>query len=99
MITFPTTTEAFIAYQEAGIGRKLEGFERNLAAVVVDIINVSYQEGVKGAEHTITPDYVKIFFQERGHHAVFSKTARIWECVCWWCSKAYQAGKEATQHG
>lgn len=36
--------------------------------------------------------------QERGHHAAFSKTARIWECVCWWCSKAYRAGKEAARH-
>ena len=84
MITFPATAEAFIAYQEAGIGRKLEGFERNLAAVVVDLINISYQEGVKGDEHTITPDDVKIFYQERGRNAAFGKTARIWERVCWW---------------
>ena len=94
MITFPTAAEAFIAYQEAGIGRKLEGFERDLACVVVDLINISYQEGVKGDEHTIRPDDLKIFYQERGRDAAFSKTARIWERICWWCSKAYQAGKE-----
>ena len=46
MITFPTTTEAFIAYQEAGTGRKLEGFERDLAAVVVKLINTSYPRTV-----------------------------------------------------
>ena len=39
MITFPTT-EAFIAYQEAGTGHKLERFERDLSAVVVELINV-----------------------------------------------------------
>ena len=55
MILFPTTTEAFIAYQEAGTGRKLEGFERDLAAVIV-------------------------------------------ESICWWCDRAYQAGKETAQH-
>lgn len=37
MITFPTTTEAFIAYQKAGTGRKLEGSERDLASVVVEL--------------------------------------------------------------
>ena len=31
MITFPTTTEAFIAYQEAGTDRKLKGREREQA--------------------------------------------------------------------
>lgn len=30
MITFPTTTEAFIAYQEAGVGRTLNGHEKKL---------------------------------------------------------------------
>lgn len=98
MITFPTTTEAFIAYQEAGIGRKLEGFERNLAAVVVELANISYQEGAEGRTHTVTMEDVETFFQERDRDAAFSKTARIWERVCWWCSKAYQAGKETAQH-
>ena len=54
MIPFPTTTEAFIAYQEAGIGRKLDGFERDLAAVVVELINISYQEGMEGRTHTLS---------------------------------------------
>ena len=98
LITFPTTTEAFIAYQEAGIGRKLEGFERNLAAVVVELANISYQEGAEGRTHTVTMEDVETFFQERDRDAAFSKTARIWERVCWWCSKAYQAGKETAQH-
>ena len=94
MITFPTTTEAFIAYQEAGIGRKLEGFERNLAAVVVELANISYQEGAEGRTHTVTMEDVETFFQERDRDAAFSKTARIWESVFWWCKQAYQSGKE-----
>ena len=51
MIPFPTTTEAFIAYQEAGTGRKLKGRERDLASVVVELSNISYQEGAERA-HT-----------------------------------------------
>ena len=96
MITFPTTTEAFIAYQEAGIGRKLEGFERNLAAVVVELANISYQEGAEGRTHTVSMEDVETFFRERGREAAFHKLARIWESICWWCNQAYQAGKEAS---
>lgn len=98
LITFPTTTEAFIAYQEAGIGRKLEGFEQDLACVVVDLINISYQEGMEGHAHTVSMEDVEAFFQERGKEEAFHKLARIWESICWWCDKAYQAGKEAAQH-
>ena len=59
MITFPTTTEAFIAFQEAGTGRKLEGFERDLADIVVELINISYQEGAEGRTHTVSMDGVE----------------------------------------
>ena len=44
MITFPTTPEAFVAYQEKGINRKLDDFELKLADAVVDLTNISYQE-------------------------------------------------------
>ena len=93
MITFPTTTEAFIAYQEAGIGRKLEGLERDLASVVVELANISYQDGMEGRANTVTMEDVRTFYQERGRDAAFGETVRIWECICWWCDKAYQAGR------
>ena len=96
MITFPTTTEAFIAYQEAGTGRKLEGFERDLAAVVVKLINTSYHEGIEGRAHTASLRDTERFYQERGKKKEFLETARIWESICWWCNQAYQAGKEVT---
>lgn len=95
MITFPTTAEAFIAYQEAGIHRELDTFERELSAVIVELINVSYQEGMEGRANTITMDDVSTFYQERGRDADFGETPRIWECICWWCSEAYRQGKEA----
>lgn len=79
MITFPTTKEAFIEYQEAGIGRKLGGFERNLAALVVELTNISYQEGTEGRTHTVSMEDVETFFQERDREAAFHKLARIWE--------------------
>ena len=99
MIPFPTTAEAFIAYQEAGTGRKLKGRERDLASVVVELANISYQEGMDGRTHTVTMEDVKTFFQERDREAALHKLTWIWESICWWCNRAYQAGKEATQHG
>ena len=99
MISFPTTTEAFIACQEAGTGRKLETFERSLAAVIVDLSNGSYREGANGTENTVTMDDVKKFYLERGHGDAFHAVTWIWESICWWCDRAYRAGKEAAQHG
>ena len=96
MIAFPATTEVFIAYQEAGMGHKLGGFERNLAALVVELTNISYQEGAEGRAHTVSMEDVEAFFQERDREAAFHKLARIWESICWWCDVAYQAGKEAS---
>ena len=96
-ITFPTTPEAFIAYQEAGIHRELDDFERKLSAVVVEFANGSYQEGLNGEENTITMDFVRAFYRER--EKSIGSFIRIWESVCWWCDKAYQEGREAAQHG
>lgn len=97
MITFPTTPEAFIAYQEAGIGRKLEVFERKLVEVVVELANGSYQEGVDGTENSVTIKYAQEFFKERGGETN-GKILRIWESICWWCDRAYQEGQEAANH-
>lgn len=95
MITFPTTTEAFIAYQEAGIHRELNNFERELSAVVVELANGSYQEGLNGVENTTTMSSVKAFYRERGKS--IDSFMRIWESICWLCDRAYKAGKEAAQ--
>ena len=99
MIAFPATTEAFIAYQEAGIGRKLEKLERKLASAVVELANISYQEGIEGTENTITMKAVKAFFQSRPNRAASGAQEHLWASICWWCDVAYQAGKEAVQHG
>ena len=91
-ITFPTTAEAFIAYQEAEIHRRLSDTERRFAAAIVDIINISYQDGAEGEENTITMEFVRKFHREREDDP--NKCRRIWESVCWWCDRAYMAGKE-----
>ena len=77
MIAFPATTEAFIAYQEAGIGRKLEKLERKLASAVVELANISYQEGIEGTENTITMKAVKAFFLSRPNRAASGCTGGL----------------------
>lgn len=92
MITFPIATESFIAYQENGISRKLKTFEKDLAAVVVELANVSYQEGMEGRAHTVSMEDVEAFFQEQGKEEAFRKTARIWESICNGPSEAMESG-------
>lgn len=97
MITFPAQPEAFIAYQENGINRKLDDLERKLADLVVDLANNSYQEGIEGKENTVTIQLVRKFYKECNKE-LDGKFLRMWESICWWCDRAYMAGKEAAQH-
>lgn len=96
MITFPTTPEAFVAYQEKGINRKLDDFEQKLSCAVVDLANISYQEGLDGEENSITIETGKESLRLRGKEDN-KKFLHIWESICWWCDRAYMAGKEAAQ--
>lgn len=50
MITFPTTPEAFIAYQEATFCRKFDAFSREMADLYVDLFNLEFDAGVKGLD-------------------------------------------------
>ena len=96
MITFPTTPEAFVAYQEKGINRTLDDFEQKLSCAVVDLANISYQEGLDGEENSITIETGKESLRLRGKEDN-KKFLHIWESICWWCDRAYMAGKEAAQ--
>ena len=93
MITFPTTPEAFISYQENGMQRELDDFERKLSAVVVDLANHSYQDGIEGGENTTTIQSVQEFYKKHGKE-LDRKILHIWECICWWCNEAYRQGAE-----
>lgn len=47
MITFPTTPEAFIAYQEQLASRKLTEHERGAVAAWAECFNLSYEDGLE----------------------------------------------------
>lgn len=97
MITFPTTPETFAAYQENKLLRKLDDFERKLSDIVVELANISYQDGIDGEENTITIATVKNFFRLQGKE-LNTKSLAMWKSICWWCNEAYKQGKEAAQH-
>lgn len=96
MIRFPTAPEAFIACNEARIHPKLGDPERELAAIVVELANASYQEGLNGEENTITMNSVRESY--RACKENIDSSIRRWEIICWLCDKAYQEGKEAAHH-
>ena len=47
IITFPTTQEAFIAYQEQFAGRELTEYEQEATAAWVEGFNLSYKDGLE----------------------------------------------------
>lgn len=95
MITFPTTTTAFVAYQEAEIRRKLNDIELKFSEAVVDLANNSYQEGVDGEENSTTISLVKEFFRVRGKE-LSANELHVFESICWWCDEAYKQGEAAS---
>ena len=100
MITFPTTTEKFIEYQEDGTGRKLTEFEREFSEVLVDLINGYYEDGKDGLEALNPLDEIETFYAARGRSSHLENPAvrHIHQMMNYWCMCAHRAGKEAAQH-
>ena len=59
-ITFPTTPEAFIAYQEQLAGRKLTEHEREVTAAWVEVFNLSYEGGLEQDRAALEDSLVKM---------------------------------------
>ncbi len=102
MITFPTTTEAFVAYQEAGAGRTLNIHEKKIVDLSVEILNENYERGKTG-ERMSFPE------SEKAARQILSDMGKAdhWEqpfmksyirSMLFWTRTAYEQGKEAAQH-
>lgn len=94
MITFPTTPEAFNAYQEQLIGRKLSEGEREVTAVWLEVFNLSYEDGLRQDRNTLAKDLDKLA-ELMARHAGVHKFA---EACRAWIMEAWRQGKEAAQH-
>ena len=60
IITFPTTPEAFISYQEQLAGRELTEHEREATAAWVEGFNLSYKDGLEQDRAALEDSLAKI---------------------------------------
>ena len=96
-ITFPTTPEAFNAYQEQLIGRKQSEKEKEVAAAWVEVFNLSYEDGLTQDRDTLEKDLdnlEELMARHKDNAGVhkFAKSCRAWMIEAW------RQGKEAAQH-
>ena len=87
-ITFPTTPEAFIAYQEQLAGRKLAEHEREVTAAWVEVFNHAHTKGLcrdSGALDDSLSALDELAGQQEAGSAVhrFLRTAHLWIFVAW----------------
>lgn len=96
--SFPTTAAEFIAFQEAGIHRKLNENERMIAELAVEVFNMSYTQGRGG--HQIAENTVDRCIAQ----GVFSPPKstgcrRFVEAVVYWNNLAYRQGRRDAERG
>ena len=87
-ITFPTTPEAFIAYQEQLVGRKLAEHEREVTAACVEAFNLVYEDGMKQDHDTLMKALDKLdelMARHENHEGVhkFAEACRAWIVEAW----------------
>lgn len=92
-ITFPTTPEAFIAYQEQLADRKLAEHEREAIAAWVKVFNLVYEDGLKQDHDTLMKALDKLgeLMARYGDHAGVNKLA---EACRAWIVEAWKQGAE-----
>ena len=88
MIRFPTTPEAFIAYQEQLADRKLAEHEREAIAAWVKVFNLVYEDGLKQDHDTLMkaldkPDEFMSRHKDDSFIHQFAKACRFWMIEAW----------------
>lgn len=88
MIRLPTTPEAFIAYQEQLIGRRLKENEWETVAAWVEAFNFSYEDGLKQDRAILEKDLDKLdeIMARHGDDAIvhkFVEACRAWMIEAW----------------
>ena len=77
MITFPITPEAFIAFMEAGTGKRADKAGRDFLSEIAGLVNTYFEDGKEGREAKIDEP----------------KIQRMLASINWWCREAYKAGR------
>lgn len=87
-LTFPTTPEAFIAYQEQLAGRKLSAGEKEVTAAWVECFNLNYEDGVKQDRAALEESLTKLDELMKRHRDgpqvhQFLGACRLWFTAAW----------------
>lgn len=94
-LAFPVTLEAFVAFQEAGMGRELEPMEREAIAAWVKLFNLAYKDGVQ-ENNAALAKYIVNVDKLIAKHGDDTDLARILKSCRWWIEYAWKLGfKEA----
>ena len=87
-ITFPTTSEAFIAYQEQLIGRRLKENEWETVAAWVEVFNLFYENGLRQDRAALEDSLAKMdepaTKRDNGPGVRdFLRKCRLWIAIAW----------------
>ena len=91
-LTFPVTTDDFIACQETLCGRKLGPGCAKAIESWIPVYNESYEEGRSGDKEALIESYNKIdkFISEREDDPIVS---RFLKSTRWWIAYAWDQGR------
>lgn len=93
MITFPITPEAFIAFMEAGTGKRADKTDRDFLSEIAGLVNTYFEDGKEGREMAAPGalDYYRMIGQATKFDK--PKIQRMLASINWWCREAYKAGR------
>lgn len=90
MITFPTTPDEFISYQETGAGRRLTNGEKEVLVLAVELLNQCYEIGKAGGP---------IFWEHNNKNSASAPAVnRFFASMQYWQQRAYEQGMEDAKH-
>ena len=92
-ITFPTTSEAFVRYQEQLVDRKLSEGEREATAAWVEVFNLSYEDGLE-KDRAALDDSLTRLDELAGQQEAGSAVHRFLQAARQWIIYAWEQGAE-----
>ena len=92
-ITFPTTPEAFITYQEQLAGRELSEKEKEVTAAWVEVFNLSYEDGLE-KDRAALDDSLTRLDELAGQQEAGSAVHRFLQAARQWIIYAWEQGAE-----
>ena len=98
MITFPTTTEAFIAFQETSTGRTLDTREKDFSVYLTELANLAFDDGKVGRERFDILAYLEDYFTSNGHMDLLREAGvqHILKMMDLWIITAWEQGNQAS---